>query len=73
VNAIEVPDFGQQVVRVSRERQILAAARGMIFGTEVQRGLNLATPDGRRAAEAVLAGAVSSLAAIDSPILGGAR
>ncbi len=71
---ITIPRFGRQVVRASRERQILDQARRQIFGTGRGDGLDLSTLTGQAAALPILAGAVSCLQAIDSPILaGGAR
>ncbi len=61
------------VVRASRERQILEAASRQIFGSGAEDGLDLSTMTGRLAAVPILAGAVSSLRAIGSPVLDGAR
>ena len=68
-----VPRFGRDAVRAAREQQIVEQARRQIFGNGTGDGLDLSTLMGRAAAEPILAGAVSCLRAIDSPILGGAR
>ncbi len=60
--------LGREVVREIRERDIL---RGL--SAQVWRLNPAYSPEGRAACEPVLAGAVASLRAIDSPIVGGAR